>query len=100
MQVKLTIFASGGMGAIIGDPEIVIELPEGSVLWDLLDCFLEKYGRELIGGSQDYQRQYLFSHMVVSVNSKIISNISNDKGREVSLHDNDCVMIVPIITGG
>jgi molybdopterin converting factor small subunit len=97
MRVKLIIFASGGMGAPIGEPETVIELPDGSVLQDLLDSFLEKYGRDLIGGSEDYQRHYLFNYMCVSVNSKFISN---DKAREVYLHDNDSVIIIPIITGG
>ncbi len=97
MRVKLIIFSSGGMGAPISDPEIVIELPDGSVLQDLLDSFLKNYGRDLIGGSEDYQRHYLFNHICVSVNSKFISN---DKAREVLLHDNDSVRIIPIITGG
>ena len=97
MKIKLTIFASGGMGAPMGDPEIVMELPDGSVLQDLLDSFLEKYGKNMIGGSEDYQRHYLFSHMGVSVNSNFISN---DKAQEVLLHDNDHVTIIPIITGG
>ena len=59
--------------------------------------FVSRYGRDLIGGSEDYQRHYLFNHICVSVNSKFISN---DKAREVLLHDNDSVRIIPIITGG
>ena len=97
MKVRLIIFASGGMGAPIGDPEMVMELADGSVLQDLLDSFLERYGRDLMGGSKDYQRRYLFKYVCVSVNSKFISN---DKAREVPLRDNDSVMIVPLIAGG
>ncbi len=97
MQIKVTLFASGGMGAPSGDPDIDVELPEGSVLQDLLDKFLERYGRALIGGSEDYQRQYLSKHIGVSVNSKFIPN---DQAGDVFLHDNDRVMIIPIITGG
>jgi molybdopterin converting factor small subunit len=91
------MFASGGMGATTGDSGGVVDLPDGSVLQDLLEVFLEKYGRELIGGSEDYQRQYLSRYISLSVNSEVISH---DKAWEVVLHDHDSVAIIPIITGG
>jgi molybdopterin converting factor small subunit len=97
MQVKLIMFASGGMGATTGDSGVFVELPGGSVLQDLIEVFLEKYGKELIGGSEDYQRQFLSRHISMSLNSEVVSH---DRAREVVLHDNDSVTIIPIITGG
>jgi molybdopterin converting factor small subunit len=97
MQVKLIMYASGGMGAPTGDSGSLLELPDGSVLQDLLQIFLQKYGQELIGGSAEYQRQYLSRYITLSVNSEVVSG---DDAREVVLHDHDNVAIIPIITGG
>ena len=97
MRINLTVFASGGMGAPLADPETIVELPDGSMLQDLLDGFLEKWGRDLIGGSEDYQRQYLSRYVCVSVNSTIVPS---DKARKFSLRDGDMIRIIPLISGG
>jgi len=97
MHVNLVIFASGGMGATTGDSGSIVELAEGSVLQDLVEIFLQRYGKELIGGSENYQRQFLSRHISLSVNAELIAH---DRTRDVVLHDHDTVTIIPIITGG
>ncbi len=97
MRVKLIMFASGGMGATTGDSGAAVELPDGSTLQDLLEIYLKRYGKELIGGSEDYQRQFLSRYVSLSVNSEVTSH---DRAREKVLREDDSVTIIPIITGG
>jgi molybdopterin converting factor small subunit len=97
MRVKLTMFASGGMGATTGDSGVTMDLPEDSVLEDLVEVFLKQYGKELIGGSDEYQRRFFSRYISLSVNAELVSH---ENRREVVLHDGDSVTIIPIITGG
>jgi hypothetical protein len=97
VQIKLIMFASGGMGAPTGDSGVVLELPNDSVLQDLIEVFLKKYGKEMIGGSEDYQRQFFSRYISLSVNSELVSH---ERAREVVLHNDDSITIIPIITGG
>ena len=94
MKVRVRAFAT--LSGLLGHEEVVLELPDGSCVRDLLAELVERYGRALRDALLD-QDGRLARYVKVMVNGRDIDFLS---GLSTELRDGDEVLIFPPVGGG
>ena len=74
-----------------------VELKDDALVRDLLTLLAEKHGEPFKKAVYEPKALDLKPHYILSVNGLLLNQLS---GIETKLKDDDCVVLLPVVTGG
>ena len=96
-QMKVKVHYLGLVKTYVKKTQEEVELPEGSLLKDLLNKLASKFGSPFSQEVYEQTKKEVKATFMILINGILMGQL---EGIDTKLRDGDSVMIMPLMTGG